>query len=155
MARQPARDQISNSVEKMIATRILMILLQMMIGLFQQGEITIATNFSPLIKRVETKTSVTLSNVHTHTHAHTLNTCAGQSEVNPPNGTVLTNHEGAGNITVNCNVTDRGHQATTIWTLKQLTYIDGRLEIVQVNPCLLYTSPSPRDATLSRMPSSA
>ena len=24
-----------------------------------------------------------------------------------------------------------------------------------VNPCLLYTSPSPRDATLSRMPSSA
>ena len=23
------------------------------------------------------------------------------------------------------------------------------------NPCLLYTSPSPRDATLSRMPSSA
>ena len=26
---------------------------------------------------------------------------------------------------------------------------------VQVNDCLLYTSPSPRDATLSRMPSSA
>ena len=25
----------------------------------------------------------------------------------------------------------------------------------EVNPCLLYTSPSPRDATLSRMPSSA
>ena len=25
----------------------------------------------------------------------------------------------------------------------------------QVKPCLLYTSPSPRDATLSRMPSSA
>ena len=24
-----------------------------------------------------------------------------------------------------------------------------------LNPCLLYTSPSPRDATLSRMPSSA
>ena len=24
-----------------------------------------------------------------------------------------------------------------------------------INPCLLYTSPSPRDATLSRMPSSA
>ena len=30
----------------------------------------------------------------------------------------------------------------------QLTYDDGEL-------CLLYTSPSPRDATLSRMPSSA
>ena len=27
--------------------------------------------------------------------------------------------------------------------------------IVLLNSCLLYTSPSPRDATLSRMPSSA
>ena len=27
--------------------------------------------------------------------------------------------------------------------------------VIQFNPCLLYTSPSPRDATLSRMPSSA
>ena len=26
---------------------------------------------------------------------------------------------------------------------------------MMINPCLLYTSPSPRDATLSRMPSSA
>ena len=30
-----------------------------------------------------------------------------------------------------------------------------RVKAVGVNPCLLYTSPSPRDATLSRMPSSA
>ena len=29
------------------------------------------------------------------------------------------------------------------------------LKIIQLMPCLLYTSPSPRDATLSRMPSSA
>ena len=29
------------------------------------------------------------------------------------------------------------------------------LEFESVLPCLLYTSPSPRDATLSRMPSSA
>ena len=28
-------------------------------------------------------------------------------------------------------------------------------KVVAVDPCLLYTSPSPRDATLSRMPSSA
>ena len=27
--------------------------------------------------------------------------------------------------------------------------------LTQSSPCLLYTSPSPRDATLSRMPSSA
>ena len=31
-------------------------------------------------------------------------------------------------------------------------YVSAKL---QVQPCLLYTSPSPRDATLSRMPSSA
>ena len=29
------------------------------------------------------------------------------------------------------------------------------LEVAKVKNCLLYTSPSPRDATLSRMPSSA
>ena len=28
-------------------------------------------------------------------------------------------------------------------------------EVIKSTPCLLYTSPSPRDATLSRMPSSA
>ena len=32
---------------------------------------------------------------------------------------------------------------------------DGALDISSVKTCLLYTSPSPRDATLSRMPSSA
>ena len=31
----------------------------------------------------------------------------------------------------------------------------GGVETVHQTPCLLYTSPSPRDATLSRMPSSA
>ena len=30
-----------------------------------------------------------------------------------------------------------------------------RMCLVEVDTCLLYTSPSPRDATLSRMPSSA
>ena len=32
---------------------------------------------------------------------------------------------------------------------------EGTLDFVLLKPCLLYTSPSPRDATLSRMPSSA
>ena len=36
----------------------------------------------------------------------------------------------------------------------ELNAIDG-LESVHSCVCLLYTSPSPRDATLSRMPSSA
>ena len=34
-------------------------------------------------------------------------------------------------------------------------YIDQNLFNQMINCCLLYTSPSPRDATLSRMPSSA
>ena len=32
---------------------------------------------------------------------------------------------------------------------------EGVFNVEQLDPCLLYTSPSPRDATLSRMPSSA
>ena len=31
----------------------------------------------------------------------------------------------------------------------------GKRVVGEINACLLYTSPSPRDATLSRMPSSA
>ena len=50
-----------------------------------------------------------------------------------------------------------GHEATTDPRIGELlTELEGRdnLNDVQV-ACLLYTSPSPRDATLSRMPSSA
>ena len=36
-----------------------------------------------------------------------------------------------------------------------ITYLDGEKGILRYRGCLLYTSPSPRDATLSRMPSSA
>ena len=39
-------------------------------------------------------------------------------------------------------------------TAKKSVESDG-YDSVQVTTCLLYTSPSPRDATLSRMPSSA
>ena len=37
----------------------------------------------------------------------------------------------------------------------QYETISKRLKEFKVKSCLLYTSPSPRDATLSRMPSSA
>ena len=40
-----------------------------------------------------------------------------------------------------------------ISTLAQALNLD--FSRIQFTPCLLYTSPSPRDATLSRMPSSA
>ena len=33
--------------------------------------------------------------------------------------------------------------------------VDAQGNVIQANPCLLYTSPSPRDRTRSRMPSSA
>ena len=36
-----------------------------------------------------------------------------------------------------------------------LAYLPGKGDKDQTQDCLLYTSPSPRDATLSRMPSSA
>ena len=34
-------------------------------------------------------------------------------------------------------------------------YADNDAELMEINPCLLYTSPSPRDRQKSRMPSSA
>ena len=52
------------------------------------------------------------------------------------------------------------------WTAKDVTMVEGIIDSIpgriardewvkQAKNCLLYTSPSPRDATLSRMPSSA
>ena len=47
--------------------------------------------------------------------------------------------------------------AAILWADRQrlMAYIGRDSHTHGVNPCLLYTSPSPRDATLSRMPSSA
>ena len=45
------------------------------------------------------------------------------------------------------------HRVLKQWMNKALA--SGTNEVVQANPCLLYTSPSPRDRTRSRMPSSA
>ena len=49
---------------------------------------------------------------------------------------------------------------TNTWFNPNLTEIvkhirEGTLDFVLLKPCLLYTSPSPRDRTRSRMPSSA
>ena len=45
--------------------------------------------------------------------------------------------------------------ATTVASSTTRTQIGNGTTVNQINDCLLYTSPSPRDATLSRMPSSA
>ena len=39
--------------------------------------------------------------------------------------------------------------------LSQESSFDVQFSLIEYDGCLLYTSPSPRDATLSRMPSSA
>ena len=39
--------------------------------------------------------------------------------------------------------------------IKWIEKLKAGINKAKINPCLLYTSPSPRDATLSRMPSSA
>ena len=44
---------------------------------------------------------------------------------------------------------------TGAWAEISFENIDQAAAEVQPQVCLLYTSPSPRDATLSRMPSSA
>ena len=60
------------------------------------------------------------------------------------------------NTDVICPIIDKiTHRANRIqWGIAKLFYIK-KLAISLLNNCLLYTSPSPRDATLSRMPSSA
>src|SRR5665811_675074 len=47
-----------------------------------------------------------------------------------------------------------GHQ-TQRWNPKMEPYIYGARNGIHIIDCLLYTSPSPRDRTRSRMPSSA
>ena len=47
-----------------------------------------------------------------------------------------------------------GYKAKMIHT-NQLSVMHVTVKAGHALPCLLYTSPSPRDATLSRMPSSA
>ena len=48
-----------------------------------------------------------------------------------------------------------GEQVFGTGLVAALGDVEGGLGLVQFFACLLYTSPSPRDATLSRMPSSA
>ena len=58
------------------------------------------------------------------------------------------------------NISDIRREAQSLKKIKdvQLVFMDcvGKIPgMTQLPSCLLYTSPSPRDATLSRMPSSA
>ena len=54
---------------------------------------------------------------------------------------------------------DADVRAQSVWQAEvnklKVAQLGELLNAKGVKPCLLYTSPSPRDATLSRMPSSA
>ena len=54
---------------------------------------------------------------------------------------------------INFEMTDAGHNAVTIAAPKDSVPFDTQYK--PSTTCLLYTSPSPRDRSLSRMPSSA
>ena len=76
------------------------------------------------------------------------NAAGEQTTLTQPEGTVTTSYDLNGFVDT---VTDwRGD------TITMVNDADGRMiDVARSNGCLLYTSPSPRDATLSRMPSSA
>ena len=75
----------------------------------------------------------------------------------------------AGLLKMKCHILDSlaqpGGQLTELYPKKPIYDIPGYPEIIagdlienlleQIKPCLLYTSPSPRDVEESRMPSSA
>ena len=54
-------------------------------------------------------------------------------------------------ITGDASGVKRGREAVTVTTAKPRKFVKPHI----VTPCLLYTSPSPRDKRQSRMPSSA
>ena len=66
-----------------------------------------------------------------------------------------------GNYIIQLQATDTDNGVSSQFTLEMEVLEIGNVlveydyEIIPVHPCLLYTSPSPRDGLLSRMPSSA
>ena len=64
--------------------------------------------------------------------------------------------DGSGRLTLTGNTSSSGVDSITASGELSLTGAGtGDVTITHSDSCLLYTSPSPRDATLSRMPSSA
>ena len=57
------------------------------------------------------------------------------------------------NLIINSDTYKLAHEDIDLLSRNEMRGVRMLLEITK--PCLLYTSPSPRDATLSRMPSSA
>ena len=54
-----------------------------------------------------------------------------------------------------CVVFDLGKPSPSLWALCKAAPFHAKITLEEYGFCLLYTSPSPRDGLLSRMPSSA
>ena len=75
-------------------------------------------------------------------------------ENNPALSFATQNHDNVIALYIyNNNDFDNKREAQKWWVFKSLETLKKELSDYKI--CLLYTSPSPRDATLSRMPSSA
>ena len=66
---------------------------------------------------------------------------------------VLSVHEPKNEMSISSIKNDWAEQDPNLWW--EYTCLSIKRVCKESNVCLLYTSPSPRDATLSRMPSSA
>ena len=80
-----------------------------------------------------------------------------RSRHRPGRGAPATNHDFEARAANRCraNPVRENVPEPLIETRRRLTLPGRSLRFRPFTPCLLYTSPSPRDATLSRMPSSA
>ena len=78
------------------------------------------------------------------------------SPSSPPKSRIRSQRGGRGaTFSPGCNTARRERVSTPTSGEGHGVSLDVRGAIEEVQACLLYTSPSPRDATLSRMPSSA
>ena len=109
-------------------------------------------DITPPIITVNGSNPVTVERGTTYTDAGA--TANGGETVTTNLGNLNTNV--AASYTVSYSATDAsGNTGYAIRTVNVVDTINPVVTVTGDNPCLLYTSPSPRDATLSRMPSSA
>ena len=80
--------------------------------------------------------------------------------INPDNGGQATlakqcSEQSEGAFTISTQVLPTEADAQREQLVRRLAAKDSSIDLMSLDPCLLYTSPSPRDGLLSRMPSSA
>ena len=105
---------------------------------------------APSVANVYTRRIESAGNEFDPTGRFRVNASIGSAVIIDPEGYLVTNfHVLSQANEVRIQLAD-GRFATP-----QLIGVDAETDLALLKVCLLYTSPSPRDATLSRMPSSA